>query len=541
MYRIRIFLIAFILSSFSLSAQNYDYKFRLMLTDKGDNSAFSTDNPEAFLSQRAIDRRIRQNIPIDESDLPISDTYITQIENLGCTVVAKSKWLKSVSVYCSDSLLIDQLLLLPFVKSATFVWRGETATRKYKTPNTEVKMVKSVKNSSPYGYGYDQIALNNGQKLHEAGYKGEGMQIAIIDAGYSNLPMIDQLKNINILGVKDFVYEGGDIYTSNPHGTHVLSTMASNIPDTLIGTAPNAGYWLLRSEDAVTEYPIEEDYWVAAAEYADSIGADLINTSLGYTLYDFPAKSYTYNDMNGKTAFISQGADYASQKGLLVVASAGNERNKPWVKIGAPADAQSVLTVGAVKQDSLFASFSSQGPSSDLRTKPDVMAKGADVSIIMYTTGQVASGNGTSYSSPIMCGMVACLWQAFPLLTNKQICDIVKQSSNYYTNPNDDYGYGLPDMEKAIQLAQDFSSIRITTSTSENFTILSDSYGRVTIRPRNQHQESFKVNIYSVSGTELVSETCSSEITFDLGMNRKNVYLIVINGQHITERIKAFF
>ena len=262
------------------------------------------------------------------------------------------------------------------------------------------------------------------------------------------------LDNLDIKGYKGFVYENEDMFNrANQHGLNVLSCIGTNKPMQFVGTAPEASFWLLGSEDARSEYPIEEDYWAAAIEFADSVGVNVVNTSLGYNSFDYPAKSYTHEDLTGRTALISRAADAAAKKGILVVISAGNSGDSEWEKITPPSDAFNILTVGAVQKDSVIAPFSSRGLTEDLRIKPDVMALGQGATVV-GDNGLVTYKSGTSFSSPIMCGMVACLWQAFPALTNKEIIEVVRQSSDIYDHPNKDYGYGIPDMKKAMEIAQ---------------------------------------------------------------------------------------
>lgn len=442
-----------LISASVLFAQDYNYKFRLTLKDKG-QTTYTIDKPEEFLSSKAIERRQKQGLVVDASDLPISSEYLKAIENVGGVVVAKSKWTGTVAVHCSDSMLVEKYKELPFVSDALFVWKGK--------PKGEVKTdsiinypaQETVAFGSYYSRSGTNIELNNGQALHDAGFKGKGMTIAVIDAGFNHLPQIEMLNNLDIKGSKGFVYENEDLFNNaNQHGLNVLSCIGTNKPMQFVGTAPEASFWLLGSEDARSEFPIEEDYWATAIEYADSVGVDVVNTSLGYNNYDKPAKSYTHKDLNGKTALISQAADKAVQKGMLVVISAGNSGDSEWKKITPPSDAANVLTVGAIQQDSTVVDFSSRGMTADLRIKPDVMALGLRAATI-DDKGRVSFKAGTSFSSPIMCGMVACLWQAYPTLTNREIVDIVRQSSDNFETPDQDYGYGLPDMGKAMSLGK---------------------------------------------------------------------------------------
>jgi subtilisin family serine protease len=437
----------------SVFSQEYNYKFRLTLKDKGKTS-YSIDKPEKFLSPKSIERRKKQNIKIDATDIPISQDYINAIEAVGGKVVAKSKWQGTVAVHCSDSMLVDQYRELPFVSDVLFVWRGKPKGEVKTDSVKKYPAVETIAFGDYYARSGRNIKLNNGQYLHDAGYKGKDMTIAVIDAGFNHLSGIEMLNNLDIKGYKGFVYENENLFdNANQHGLNVLSCIGTNKPMQFVGTAPEAGFWLLASEDARSEFPIEEDYWATAIEYADSVGVDVVNTSLGYNEFDFPAKSFTHADLDGKKALISRAADAAADKGMLVVVSAGNSGDSAWGKITPPSDAFNVLTVGAIQRDSVIAPFSSRGLTEDLRIKPDVMTLGAS-SAVIGDNGLVTFKSGTSFSSPIMCGMATCLWQAFPTLTNKEIIRVIQESSSNYDLPDEDYGYGIPDMKKAMDLAQ---------------------------------------------------------------------------------------
>ncbi|WP_165020238.1 S8 family peptidase [Dysgonomonas sp. ZJ279] len=466
MRRTTLLLVSFLLTCV-LVAQDYDYQFRLTLKDKG-TTEYSLNKPEEFLSKKAIERREKQNIKIEKTDIPISEDYIKSIENTGGIIVAKSKWLNSVSVHCGDSSMVETLKALPFVADARFVWKGKKVTE---TPKSESDTMMHIMVIVPlpedrieppvyrdyYGFAEKNIRIQNGQLLHEAGFKGGGIDIAVIDAGYNNLLRISLLDNINIQDSKGFVRGRENIFhNASQHGLNVLSAMATNKPHTFVGTAPEANYILLGSEDSRSEFPIEEDYWVTAIEYADSIGVDVVNTSLGYNHFDTPAKSFEHSDLDGKTALITRGADMAVRKGMFVVVSAGNSGNSEWRKITPPSDANLVLTVGAIQQDSIIAGFSSRGLTADLRTKPDVVALGSRTAVI-GDNGYETLKNGTSFSSPVMCGLAACLWQAYPKLTNRQLLHVIREAGNKYESPDDTYGYGLPDMGKAMQLAKEMT------------------------------------------------------------------------------------
>ena len=303
-----------------------------------------------------------------------------------------------------------------------------------------------------YGMGAEQIKIHHGDSLHLAGFKGKGIQIAVIDAGFYNVDAMKIFKNTTILGTHDFVNPSSDIYGEHNHGMKVLSCMAVNTPHVMVGTAPEASYWLVRSEDNDTEQPVEEDNWAAAVEFADSVGVDIVNTSLGYYSFDDPIDNYTYRQLDGHTSLMAASASYAAKKGLLVVCSAGNSGMDEWKKITPPADAEDILTIGAIDNMGLNAAFSSIGNTADGRIKPDVMAMGVH-SAVIGVDGGTAFANGTSFASPIFCGLVACLWQACPWLTVRQLIQVVHEASDRNAYPDNIYGYGVTDMWKAYQLA----------------------------------------------------------------------------------------
>ena len=429
----------------------HSYKIRLTLKDKG-KSNYSISNPSEFLSPKSIARRINQNCKIDETDLPISQDYIKTIEQTGGTIVAKSKWLKTVTVHIKDHSLLDDYKRLSFVESATVVWKSskqESFSRSRNIQNSNSHPNYNSSDSLYYGSAWPNIKLNNGQVLHQQGYKGEGIDIAVIDAGFANINTNPSLNNINIKGAKSFIYENNNPFDTDSHGVWVLSCMATNKPNFFVGTAPEANYWLFRTEDTSSEFPVEQDYWLTAIEYADSAGVDIVNTSLYYTHMDLPPYQYNWQDMDGKTKLASKGANMAAKKGILIVCCAGNDRS--W--IGTPGDSPSVLTVGSVNSNGIIDYFTSFGLTVDGRIKPDIVALGGYASVI-DVTGDIDFRTGTSYASPIICGLAACLWQAYPKKTNFELIDIIKKSSDRYNNPELPYGYGIPDMQKAIQLGK---------------------------------------------------------------------------------------
>lgn len=429
-------------------AQQDTLKYRINLKDKA-VTTYSLKHPEKFLSEKAIARRKKQNLPVDSTDLPVCKQYVDEIRRQGVTVVVTGKWDNFVTVSCNDSTIIDRIAALPFVRSAEKVWTAPKGDKPMMaTERDSLINTPKIHPDSIYGAAITQIQLSNGHKLHEAGFKGQGMTIAIIDAGFHNADKITAMQNIRILGVKDFVNPQADIYAESSHGMMVLSCIGMNQPEVMTGTAPEASFWLLRSEDEYSEHLVEQDYWAAAVEFADSVGVDVLNTSLGYYAFDDPSKDYKYRELDGRHALMSRQASRIADKGMVLVCSAGNAGMGPWKKISPPGDAENVLTVGAVNKKATLAPFSSIGNTADGRIKPDVVAVG-EGSDVIRTDGNQGRANGTSFSSPIMCGMVTCLWQARPELTAKELIELVRQSGDRADYPDNIYGYGIPDMWKA--------------------------------------------------------------------------------------------
>ena len=440
-----VFALNICLGTFAQFTPEDTLKYRISLKDKAATD-YSLQKPEMYLSKKSIERRKRQGLEIDSTDLPVCKKYVDAIRKKGVHVLVTGKWDNFVTVSCNDSMLIAEIAGLPFVRSTERVWRGVAK----RASERDSLINKPLRTDSLYGPAITQIKMSHAERRHEAGLKGQGMTIAVIDAGFHNVDKIEAMKNINILGTRDFVNPEADIYAESSHGMSVLSCMAMNQPNVMIGTAPEASYWLLRSEDEYSENLVEQDYWAAAIEFADSVGVDLVNTSLGYYSFDDPTKNYRYRDLNGHYALMSREAAKVADKGIVVVCSAGNSGSGSWKKITPPGDAENVITVGAVNKYGVLAPFSSVGNTADGRVKPDVVAVGLG-SDVMGTDGNLRHANGTSFSSPIMCGMVACLWQACPELTAKEIIELVRRSGDRAVFPDNIYGYGIPDLWKAYQ------------------------------------------------------------------------------------------
>lgn len=438
--------------------------YYIQFSDKN-NTPYSIDNPSAYLSEKAIQRRTKFQIPITLSDLPLNPSYIQDILNAGAELVTATKWLNGISVIPNNTQALDSIRALPFVESVikthnvAFGLKSQIDSIKLiinerKIPLKNRNILKST-SILDYGDAYHQIKMHNGDILHDLGYLGQGITIAVLDNGFEKVDEMGVFDSIwannQIISTYDFVKQQEIGFNTTDHGTKVLSTMAANSPGMMIGTAPKANYHLIRTEIKDTESLLEEFLWISGAEYADSVGVDIITSSLGYSEFDDETQNHTYSDLDGNTTPITKAAEMAASKGILVITSAGNSGNKPWVYITAPADGDNVLTVGAVDSSGVLTVFSSLGPTADGRIKPNVVALGQSVTFT-NTFNVIVSGNGTSFSAPIISGLAACLWQSNPLLSNLVIKEIIEKSSNQWNNPDNFYGYGLPDFYLASQL-----------------------------------------------------------------------------------------
>ena len=415
------------------------------------NYEYFIENPLLILSQKSIDKKLSKNIIIDYRDVPVNQSYVQAIDNReGIEVLSKSKWFNCVHVRGNYN-QISELLNLDFVENIEYANRSINRSDNQENKNKFSEIEYYVTNRSPF----DQIQMINLDFLHESGFKGNGITIGVFDAGFRNVDNMsgfDRLRSLgNIKYVYDFVDRSDDLfaYMGNAHGTNVLSIMAGYVENQYYGTATDAEYYLFRTEDISSENPIEESYWVEAIERADSLGIDIANTSLGYRVYNNSAYSYSQQEMDGSTAFITRGCNIANEKGIILVNSAGNSSDNGVI---APADSKGVFSIGAVDGFGNYVSFSSQGNEFQQVIKPDVSARGGGTYLI-NSLDNIVQGSGTSYSSPIIAGSIACLLQAFPSLNNNQIMNIVRYTSSQYGYPDNYLGYGIPNFKLAYELA----------------------------------------------------------------------------------------
>ncbi len=486
-------------------------KYIIQFKDKI-GTPYSTNRPSDFLSVRSIQRRVKQNISIDSTDLPITPRYVDSVRLAGnVTIINKSKWLNEICIQTTDAAALAKIKKFSFVISSNAVMRTQPGNREatinHNKFNEEISQTTSANqivqtNTDFFNYGtsFPQIHIHEGEFLHNNGFRGEGMLLAMFDAGYKNyltLTAFDSVrKNNQIVETYDFVKNETNVNEDDAHGMQCFSIIAANWPGRLVGSAPKSKFYLYRTEDAATEYPIEEQNWAAAAERADSIGVDIFSTSLGYTTFDNPVFNHTYAELNGKITIIARANALAAKKGIISVVSAGNEGNSAWHFISTPADADSIVTVGAVTVAGIPSTFSSYGPSSDGRVKPTVASVGQGTALAGLND-QPGFGNGTSFSAPNLAGLITCFWQAFPEFTNIEIIEAVKRSSSIYTMPNDRIGYGIPNFHKAYD---DLLQQRALKNVSG---ILGDN--RIKIYP-NPFRNSFSILIKPAStGTTVFS------------------------------------
>ncbi|MFC2100489.1 S8 family serine peptidase [Bacteroidota bacterium] len=544
-------------------------KYWIQLTDKN-NSPYSINNPSQYLSQKAITRRTKQGINIKQNDIPVNPSYIDSIKSTGVTVLHSSKWFNAVTIYTIDTNALALIDSFSFVKNIQNVAKIGTKKKDKKTRSEResekllndlitkiiMKELRKTLNMEAdksliinYGLSYNQINMIGGVYLHDLGYLGNGITIAVLDGGFyavDTMAAFDSLwYNNQILGTRDFVDPGGNVFQQATHGMFVLSTMGANIPGELVGTAPKANYWLLRSEDTGTEYLIEEDNWVAAAEFADSVGVDIINSSLGYTTFNDTTQNHTYDDMNGETTRVTIAADIAASKGILVVNSAGNSGASAWTYIGAPADGDSVFTIGGVDPLGNYAAFSSVGPTSDGRLKPNVVAQG-QATVIAAPSGGITAGNGTSFASPIIAGMSACLWQANPNLTNMQLAAAIEESSSNYFTPDSLKGYGIPNYTVANVIS---SGIPISNfDTESKVDVFPNPFEKcIYILYQSSIAGNITIEIFDNTGRKVyysndVSNNCGINcITIDeVGGFAKGMYLLVVSNNDKISSTKIF-
>jgi serine protease AprX len=508
-------------------ATSYKFFYRVYFKDKGNNipGNYTFEN---LISARAINRRHRIGVLVPTfNDIPVYNNYITAITTTGLKLHCTSKW-QNTALFKSDTPVnLSALSSLPFVKDVKTVKAGGIKTGFSNKLDFDI----NASDTQPYDR---PVSMLNGESIHLAGFNGKDVLIAVLDGGFQYCDVITSLENLRtrngIKATRDFVNNTRNVYSSSTHGTAVLSVLAGNIPDFIEGTAQGADYLLLKTEDVTSEFPAEEDYWTAGAEYADSCGADIITSSLGYYNFDDPAMNYKHSDLDGKTSFISRAAEIAAGMGIIVVNSAGNERTNQWEKIIFPADGKDVIAVGAVDGNNNIASFSSAGFSADNRTKPDVVTMGVSVPV-QTAPGTFGKSNGTSFSCPVLSGMIACLLQAVPQSVNSDIISAIRSSSDRYNNPDPLYGFGIPDLIKTLKKLQD---IYVKIPDNETSVSPNPTRGKFEITFR-EPPLNFTIEIVSGTGNLIFRQSFNNYpgrklLINKLLMREQGVYYIRISG-----------
>ena len=553
-------------------------KYFVYLKDKA-NTPYSIDKPTEFLSKRAIERRQKQGIAVSSRDLPVNPTYITQIKNTGASVWYSSRWMNGVLIE-TDATTLATVQGLSFVKSTLVLNNGRQLepkveegrkSRRQKRKEKRSRNKKNQKNlqknsregksgevlrttqeilietKTDYGNFYIQDSIVGVDIMHSSGYRGSGVWIAVFDSGFQNVDKLSYFKhlfdNSNIGGTYDFVTNQPNVYNTGSHGTRVLSTVAAYERGVMIGSAPEATYWLFRTEDVASEYRIEEVYWLMAAERADSSGVDIINSSLGYNTFDDASMNYTFNDLDGNTTLITQAADFAAATGMLVINSAGNEGNSSWRHVGAPADGDSVLAVGSVNANGAYSSFSSKGNTADGRIKPNVSAMGSFVAL--GGPFGPTSGSGTSFSAPIVSGLAAGFWQANPNLTNMQVIDFLQRSASQASKPDSLLGYGIPNFRDAMELAKNPTSLESVTESGFSFypnPIDNSQYLQIVFNQSYQGKN-LKMSLYDAQGklvgTQYLKQAPKEYRWQKLQYLKSGVYLLRISTNTQSQAVKV--
>ena len=535
--------------AFHVTVSGQYKKYVIRFRDKH-GTPYTLDQPSAYLSPRAIARRLREHIPVDSTDLPVSPAYIDSVRMAGNVVVLNtSKWLNQVGIATTDTAALARINSFPFVIATQPVqqpvrWQPplhDKLSEQLDSLETPAG-VTGVNDYYDYGNSYAQIHLHEGEFLHDLGFHGEGMSIALLDAGfyhYQTLAAFDSLRNDHrVMETYNYVRGDTSVNADHPHGMECLSILASNVPGQMVGSCPGANYYLYVTEDVTSESPAEEQNWAAAAEHADSAGVDVISTSLGYTQFDNPALSHTYADMNGHTTIAARAAGMAAKKGMIVVIAAGNDGGDSWHFIGTPADADSCLTVGAVDINGNIGAFSSYGPSSDGRVKPEVASVGV-ATYFCSTSGAFITGNGTSFATPNMAGLVTCLWQAFPEFSNMEIITAVEQSCSTYSTPDDRKGYGIPDFRIAYNALSALRALRNIDSIlgKGSFKVYPNPFrDHFTVALRTGQVSSGIFHLYDGSGRLCLSRQASlvpgvpQLVSFDnLPILKKGIYVLTFS------------
>ncbi|EDM43475.1 putative exported serine protease, subtilase family protein [unidentified eubacterium SCB49] len=499
------------------------------------------ENPLTILTQDALDRKDMHGVAIDERDVPVNENYIALLKaEPGITVYSKSKWMNAAYVRGSQT-NIENLVDNNYVSEVEFMNKSlnlspifpSGGVDKFEEENGLPKVIYN------YGDATNQTEMIGIDFVHEQDFTGEGMVVAFMDNGYPNVftnPAFSHVVDENrFLGTYDFPLRQTNADGTGTHGANTLSNAAAIIENEFVGTAPDASYYLFVTE-YTSENPVEEAWWVEALERADSLGVDVVNTSLGYQDYDDSSYTHSYSDLDGQTTIAARGANHAFDKGMLLVTSAGNDGNG-FGTVATPADAPGVLSIGAVDSNGNYTSFSSRGPTVDGRVKPDVMAQGESAAVVDIN-GNVTTSSGTSFSGPIMAGAVASLWQSRPVTTNGELMQIIRESAHLYNNPTDEMGYGIPNFETAYLSLQ---ALSVEDELLENnFAIYPNPLkDRMNISFPSQVNQA-TLTLYNILGSKVMEQQISiSNNSIEVSNLKSGVYLASISADGKTNSFKV--
>lgn len=420
------------------------------------------------LSPLAQQMRMERGIDIDSLDYAVSPVYLDSVTTLGAQILHTSRWFNGATIKANQEAILA-IEKCNFVDTIHLTRIEESCLD---TPSQSLRKriaIDNIPGDPPPPATNRQLELFNLLPLHQAGYKGQGIRIGVADGGFYHADSLESLPHAQWLGYADFTDGQNDFFgpTGN-HGTLCLSTIIAE-SNGYEGAATGAQYFLFRTEEVATESPKELDNWVAAIEMADSLGLHIVSTSLGYTQFDNEQFNFAYSDMDGRTSRGAQAAAIATRKGMLLVMAMGNDGNNDWHYLSTPADADNILSVGAVDTDGTIAQFSSYGPTADGRIKPEVCAVGKNTLLINPANNENMISNGTSFACPLIAGMAACLWSALPDASNTEIRERIIRSADRYTAPHEQYGYGIPNAWLAYtnDVASTTHYIQHTTSYSK--------------------------------------------------------------------------
>lgn len=512
----------------SVSAQDINRYFVYFVDKQGDNYPFTISNPAEFLTQKSIDRRNKQGITINESDLPVNPTYVDNLKATGAEVYFSSRWMNGALVQM-DTDLLNSVVGLSFVDSIALIAEGARLDAK----DDEIEVPTSFEEPSTMSGDSDiQLSMINADRMHTDNVKGQGMLIAVLDNGYRGVnqfsPFQHLWENQKILATKDFVQNTNNVFQFGEHGTSVLSIIGAKYETdstNMYGIAYEADFILCITEEGGSEDRIEEYNWLLGAEYADSLGADVINSSLGYKTFDIEDHDYILEDLDGETAISSIAATMAASKGIVVAISAGNSgssSNPEKRLINHPSDADGILTVGSVRVDFSKSSFSSVGPTSDGRMKPEIAAFG-DGTAVVRGDGDIERGGGTSFASPLIAGFAACIWQLNPAWTSSEVMEAIKDSGHRSSNPDNQLGYGVPNYTYII----DGKTLNISNILDDKVYAYPNPFSGDTlfIRSGGKLKKGLEVKMLDSQGKEVLNRKFTYKET------KKDLELIIENSQ----------